>query len=52
LRSPLLPLPPDEWRPDFKPDPFADASLLWSLSLSLFFHFVPPANASATNRYT
>lgn len=28
LRSPLLPLPPDEWRPDFNPEPFADASLL------------------------
>lgn len=43
LRSPLLPLP-DEWRPDFVPEPLADASLLCSLSLSHLFHFVPPKN--------
>lgn len=49
LRSPLLPLPPDEWRPDFNPEPFADASLLWSRSLSPFFHFAPPVIGKAAS---
>ena len=39
LRSPLLPLP-DERRPDLPPEPFADASLLRSLSLLPFFDLV------------
>lgn len=39
LRSPLLPLP-DERRPDLPPEPFADASLVRSLSLLPFFDLV------------
>lgn len=45
LRS-FLPLP-DELRPDFELEFLAEPSLLWSLSLSPFFHFVLPAKGSA-----